>query len=54
MKMANKTVNKVGKDFDKVVDEMKKLGPKFAKADGKEKEKILKKIKRTDCQEKRS
>tara|TARA_R100001460_G_scaffold106431_1_gene153957 strand:- start:318 stop:764 length:447 start_codon:yes stop_codon:yes gene_type:complete len=52
MKMANKTVNKVGKDFDKVVDEMKKLGPKFAKADGKEKEKILKKLKELTAKKK--
>jgi len=50
--MANKTVNKVGKDFDKVVDEMKKLGPKFAKADGKEKEKILKKLKELTAKKK--
>ena len=52
MKMANKTVNKVGKDFDKVVDEMKKLAPKFAKADGKEKEKILKKLKELTAKKK--
>ena len=50
--MANKKVNKVGKDFDKVVDEMKKLAPKFAKADGKEKEKILKKLKELTAKKK--
>ena len=50
--MANKKVNKVGKDFDKVVDEMKKLAPKFAKADGAEKEKILKKLKELTAKKK--
>ena len=50
--MANKKVNKVGKDFDKVVDEMKKLAPKFAKADGKEREKILKKLKELTAKKK--
>jgi len=50
--MASKKVNKVGKDFDKVVDEMRKLAPKFAKADGKEKEKILKKLKELTAKKK--
>ena len=50
--MASKKVNKVGKDFDKVVDEMKKLAPKFAKADGKEREKILKKLKELTAKKK--
>lgn len=50
--MANKKVNKVGKEFDKVVDEMKKLAPKFAKADGEEKEKILKKLKELTAKKK--
>lgn len=50
--MANKKVNKVGKDFDKVVDEMKKLAPKFAKADGAEKDKILKKLKELTAKKK--
>ena len=50
--MASKKVNKVGKEFDKVVDEMKKLAPKFAKADGKEKDKILKKLKELTAKKK--
>jgi hypothetical protein len=50
--MANKKVNKVGKEFDKVVDEMKKLAPKFAKADGAEKDKILKKLKELTAKKK--
>jgi hypothetical protein len=50
--MANKKVNKVGKEFDKVVDEMKKLGPKFAKADLDEKQKILKKLKELTAKKK--
>ena len=50
--MANKKVNKVGKEFDKVVDEMKKLAPKFAKADLDEKQKILKKLKELTAKKK--
>ena len=50
--MANKKVNKGGKEFDKVVDEMKKLAPKFAKADGAEKDKILKKLKELTAKKK--
>jgi F0F1-type ATP synthase membrane subunit b/b' len=50
--MANKKVNKVGKEFDKVVDEMKKLAPKFAKASGAEKDKILKKLKELTAKKK--
>ena len=50
--MANKKVNKVGKEFDKVVDEMKKLAPKFAKADGAERDKILKKLKELTAKKK--
>jgi hypothetical protein len=50
--MANKKVNKIGKEFDKVVDEMKKLAPKFAKADGAEKDKILKKLKELTAKKK--
>ena len=50
--MANKKVNKVGKEFDKVVDEMKKLAPKFAKADLNDKQKILKKLKELTAKKK--
>ena len=50
--MASKKVNKVGKEFDKVVDEMKKLAPKFVKADGAEKDKILKKLKELTAKKK--
>lgn len=43
--MANKSVNKIGKDFDKVVADMKKLAGDYAKAAGSKKQDLLKKLK---------
>jgi len=43
--MANKSVNKIGKDFDKVVADMAKMAKDYAKASGDKKQDLLKKLK---------
>lgn len=42
--MANE-VTKIGKKLDKTIADMKKLAPKYVKADGDKKQEILKKLK---------
>jgi hypothetical protein len=43
--MASKKITKVGKDLDKTIADMKKLGADYVKADGDKKADILKKLK---------
>ena len=43
--MANKSVNKIGKDFDKVVADMAKMAKEYASASGNKKQDLLKKLK---------
>ena len=41
----NRSLNKIGKEFDKVVADMKKMAGDYAKADGSKKQQLIAKLK---------
>jgi hypothetical protein len=41
----NRSLNKIGKEFDKLVADMKKLAGDYAKADGSKKQQLVSKLK---------
>jgi len=41
----NRSLNKIGKEFDKLVVDMKKMGAEYAKADGSKKQQMVSKLK---------
>ena len=41
----NRSLNKIGKEFDKLVTDMKKLASQYAKADGPKKQQMVSKLK---------
>ena len=49
----NRSLNKIGKDFDKIVTDMKKMAAEYAKADGTKKQSLLNKLKQMTKEKKR-
>ena len=41
----NRSLNKIGKEFDKLVADMKKIAGEYAKADGSKKQQLVNKLK---------
>ncbi len=41
----NRSLNKIGKEFDKLVMDMKKMASQYAKADGSKKQQLVSKLK---------
>ena len=41
----NRSLNKIGKEFDKLVADMKKMAGEYAKADGSKKQQLVNKLK---------
>ena len=41
----NRSLNKIGKEFDKLVTDMKKMASEYAKADGVKKQQMISKLK---------
>ena len=41
----NRSLNKIGKEFDKLVTDMKKMAGEYAKADGSKKQQMISKLK---------